>query len=62
MSTVVSFENPWRTFEHRSGNLVHSLPRCEFPRDAAVRTGPEAVGVFKILAQPGMAEEEATTV
>ncbi len=30
MSTVVSFENLWCVFEHRSGNLVHALEVVDF--------------------------------
>ena len=62
MSTVVSFENLWGAYEHRSGGLGACPPRCRFPHDATVRAGAEAVGVFKILAHSGMTEEEATTV
>ena len=62
MSDVVSFEDLWGCIRAPIGESGACPPRYRFPRDAAVRTGAEAVGVFKILAHMGMTEEEETTV
>ena len=56
MSTVVTFENLWRVFEHRSGQLVHALEDVNSRVDPG-ELAPEAMGIFKfILEHMGITE------